>query len=62
RIRGSLMIALAKERSCFSPVESRSPPSPTSLSSPASRRVRISSAETVRRAERISSSVASGFP
>ena len=62
KMRGSASTARAKEMSCFSPVESLSPPSPTSLSQPFSSRSTTRSAETARAAASISSSVASSRP
>ena len=62
KIRGLASTARAKEISCFSPVESRSPPSPTSLSQPFSSLATTVSAETARAAASTSSSVASRRP
>ena len=47
-MRGSASTARAKEISCFSPVESRPPPSPTSLSQPFSSLATTVSADTAR--------------
>ena len=55
-------IALAKEISCFSPVESMSPPSPTSVSRPFSSFSMTFLADTRSIALQRSSSVASSFP
>ena len=61
-MRGFASTARAKEISCFSPVESRPPPSPTSLSQPFSSLATTVSADTARAAASTCSSVASSFP
>ena len=62
KILGLAKTARAKEMSCFSPVDRRSPPSPTSLSQPFSSFATTVSAETARAAASIYSSVASKRP
>ena len=62
KMRGSASTARAKDTSCFSPVESLSPPSPTSVSQPFSSFAATRSADTAFAAASTSSSVASSLP